>query len=540
MTYDVHLNELTPSDTVVVNVSAITLDAGDSDILYIITGGQNRSLFRIDQSTGAISTARTLDPQLQSGVYRLTVTALHHDLSESVSVFITLAVEDGTPRLGPLSLYLNTFASLLPDNPWRLGAVQVLQRRAELQYTFSLQPSPPRIHHYFTIDPVLGEISAASGTPSGYYALNVSVSASTATGFGLVEVYVHVLTNATLESAVVAAFGDSSEIGFASIQLERFAQFLSDIIPCTRRQVEIFGIQARPTEPSVVEVAFAIRTPDLQNYLFPETIFNGLLANQSLARPTLLEFIPDACVRDPCPNLLQCQPVVQLHRHTPQVPSKVLKATGLLYLSHAFAQAFTCTCPQGYSLEGLCGSEINECASNPCHFGAACEDLIGDYRCSCPEQTLGKNCSVVCPSHSCQPCDSSPCLHDSSCRETAESSYSCDSCPWEEEYQGPNCELTSLHFTPGGFAAYPPLGSTARINVSFSFATVTPTGVLLYNGRVGGSHDYIAAELVIGQLQVGVSLGGGTVILKTESSTQLNDGRWHRVLIQLDPQVGSC
>ena len=525
---------------VVVNVSAVTLDAVDSAILYFITGGQNRSLFRIDQSTGAISTAITLDPQLHSGVYRLTVTALHHHLSESVPVLITLAVEDGTPRLGPLSLYLNTLASLLSSNPWRLGAVQVLQRREELQYAFSLQLSPPRIHRYFTIDSTLGEISAAGGTPSGYYTLNVSVSASTGTGYGLVEVYVHVLTNATLEDAVVATFGDSSEIGFASIQLERFAQFLSNILPCTRQQIEIFGIQTRPAQPSIVDVAFAIRTTDLQNYLFPETILDRLLANLALARPPLLQFTPSVCVGDPCPNLQQCQPVVQLYRHSPRVASKVLRATELLYLSHPFAPAFTCTCPQGYSSEGLCGSEINECASSPCHFGAVCEDLIADYRCSCPQHTLGKNCSVVCPSQSCQPCAASPCLHDSSCQGNEGGTYSCTSCPWEEEYQGPNCELTSLHFIPGGFAVFPPLGSTARANISFRFATLTPTGVLLYNGQVGGSHDYIAAELVIGQLQVSVSLGGGHVILKTESAWQLNDGQWHSVLLQLDPQVGSC
>ena len=32
-----------------------------------------------------------------------------------------------------------------------------------------------------------------------------------------------------------------------------------------------------------------------------------------------------------------------------------------------------------------CDTEIDECESNPCFNGAACEDLVGNYTCHCPE-----------------------------------------------------------------------------------------------------------------------------------------------------------
>ena len=61
--------------------------------------------------------------------------------------------------------------------------------------------------------------------------------------------------------------------------------------------------------------------------------------------------------------------------------------------------------------------------------------------------------------------------------------------------------------------------------------------MLLYTGQIGGHHDYLAVELLIGQLKVGVSLGGEAVVMTTESLQQLNDGRWHEVKVELDGQV---
>lgn len=39
-------------------------------------------------------------------------------------------------------------------------------------------------------------------------------------------------------------------------------------------------------------------------------------------------------------------------------------------------------------------SDINECLSNPCHNGATCVDLIGNYRCNCKAGYTGGNCET--------------------------------------------------------------------------------------------------------------------------------------------------
>lgn len=57
-----------------------------------------------------------------------------------------------------------------------------------------------------------------------------------------------------------------------------------------------------------------------------------------------------------------------------------------------------------------CELEINECLSNPCLNGGACEDLSGGYTCNCPVGFSGDHCDVDIDE-----CHSAPCLHGGSC-----------------------------------------------------------------------------------------------------------------------------
>lgn len=44
-------------------------------------------------------------------------------------------------------------------------------------------------------------------------------------------------------------------------------------------------------------------------------------------------------------------------------------------------------------------SDVNECASNPCHHGGMCTDLVNGYICTCVVGYAGVNCKtgiVIC------------------------------------------------------------------------------------------------------------------------------------------------
>ena len=540
--YEVSITSVHSRGLPVVTVQASTRDMVlPQSIIYRITSGANATLFRMDQITGMIFAVTNIDPVLHKGVYRLGIEARHQHLSESVFVIVRVMLDDGIPRIRPLTLYFSAYSTLIgPMN--HLGVVEIDQPKEGQEYAFSLLYSDPRVQRLFLINPTTGSLSVADRVLSGHYQLNISATTSTGVGFGLVEVFVSILTNQTLENTIVATFGGAREASFASIQLDQFIQFLMEIIPCSRSQVEVISIQRSGLErDEMVSLAFSILEPSLTSYIAQDRIIDTLLANRHNARPsTLLTFISDVCSEESCQNLQRCQPIIEIHRGSHASPFRIISGT---YHFHSFQESHICSCPEGYSQDDLCSSEVNECNPSPCYFGAECTDYVGDYQCECPFRTYGKNCSTICTSQeSCDLCNPNPCLYEGICHPLLNlASYSCDACPWGNGYNGPDCELTTLHFTRerSSFVAFQTSMDTARLDLDFQFATISPNGLLFYSGNLGDKDDYIAAELVIGQLRVGASFGGVATMLTTDSIWNLNDGQWRSVSIKLRNRVRS-
>ena len=532
--YETTITTETPANTVLVNVSATTQDRV-SFILYSISSGANNTLFRINQRSGIISAATLIRPAIHAGVYRLHINAQHSHLSATVPVTITILRDSRIPRLKPLTLYFNIFTPLIQPLT-TLGAVS-LDGPHEEQPTFSLDPRQhPRILEYFSMDSVTGAITVSSAVQSGHYKLRVIAASPSGNGTGVhvVHAYIHSVSNATLENAVIVEFGRGSETEFAALMVESFAAALTEIIPCTRDQVEIIGIQE--TQRGVLQVAFAVREPDFQRYISMGTILDRLQVNEGSARLSdVTQFSPAACIDEPCPNFQLCSPAVEMYRYSSGEAYKVLQSPERVHISHPFSDSFVCHCPIGFDLEGYCNVKTNSCDPSPCRFSAPCHSLHSDYYCECPPFTGGKDCSLVCSTPSCTPCLPDTCLHGSECRESHDlNSYTCTSCPWPEKYSGPNCELTSVHISSAGYIALPSPGSVVITTIAFRFSTVSPNGLLLYTGRLSGSHDMLAIELVRGQLRATISLGKEPVSITTRSQRKLNDGEWHSVRIQLD------
>lgn len=63
-----------------------------------------------------------------------------------------------------------------------------------------------------------------------------------------------------------------------------------------------------------------------------------------------------------------------------------------------------------------CELEINECLSNPCVNGGACEDQTGGYVCNCPVGFSGDHCEVDVDE-----CYSAPCLNGGHCQDGIDS-----------------------------------------------------------------------------------------------------------------------
>ncbi|XP_066264147.1 uncharacterized protein [Branchiostoma lanceolatum] len=75
--------------------------------------------------------------------------------------------------------------------------------------------------------------------------------------------------------------------------------------------------------------------------------------------------------------------------------------------------------------------EINECASNPCHNGAHCENRMNSYYCQCTAGYKGTNCETDI-----NDCSPNPCRHDGVCTDRVNGF----SCACKAGYAGDTCE----------------------------------------------------------------------------------------------------
>jgi len=94
---------------------------------------------------------------------------------------------------------------------------------------------------------------------------------------------------------------------------------------------------------------------------------------------------------------------------------------------------FSCICPAGY-YDDFCYSNINECASQPCKHGS-CKDGVNTYTCTCEYGYEGRDCD-----HQINNCKNNPCQHGGACN-THLGYYTCTCAPG---YTGKNSSFSVL------------------------------------------------------------------------------------------------
>jgi hypothetical protein len=236
--------------------------------------------------------------------------------------------------------------------------------------------------------------------------------------------------------------------------------------------------------------------------------------------------------------------------------------------------SFACQCSVGF-FGNSCESEYNLCNTAPCFNGGICQPGINAFKCSCPEGVAGRFCEVLCPSGMTGPncdkpidycdsmglsycqnggtcesfggkaichcadgfygewcshklsCSSSPCKRHGTCTSLPSGGYNC-SCL--KGYEGPNCELTTTSFKLRSFRAFDSAFIEALGSIRLDFITVASHGLLVYNSQWqnGNAVDFMAVEVVDGQVEGVVNLGSGTERLVVSDVT-VSDGRWHSV-----------
>ena len=64
------------------------------------------------------------------------------------------------------------------------------------------------------------------------------------------------------------------------------------------------------------------------------------------------------------------------------------------------------------------------------------------------------------------------------------------------------------------------------------FATRDADALLFYNGRYNERHDFVALEIVAGQVEFSFSLGSEVKRVQPLVDGGVSDGQWHKVTVQ--------
>ncbi|CAN9514583.1 unnamed protein product [Ophioblennius macclurei] len=186
---------------------------------------------------------------------------------------------------------------------------------------------------------------------------------------------------------------------------------------------------------------------------------------------------------------------------------------------HNLVGGFSCTCPEGFT--GMaCERDVNECLSNPCKNGALCQNFPGGFNCLCKSGFAGKTCDSII-NH----CECNPCFNGGSCQNRVDGYY-CH-CPFG--VFGKHCELNSYGFEELSYMEFPSLDPNNNY-IYIKFATLQSDALLMYNhdNQTGDKAEFLALEILDGQMSFSFNLGSGTYKLMT--SIKVSDGQFHTVI----------
>ena len=75
------------------------------------------------------------------------------------------------------------------------------------------------------------------------------------------------------------------------------------------------------------------------------------------------------------------------------------------------------------------------------------------------------------------------------------------------------------------------------VHIQLEFATIEHSGLLLFNGRHNGEHDFISILVIKGQVQLIFSIFSQTITVTTNVNGGVADGRWHKVEVSFHKRV---
>ncbi|XP_058144461.1 cadherin EGF LAG seven-pass G-type receptor 3 isoform X2 [Dasypus novemcinctus] len=532
--FEVRVKENSVVGSVVAQITAVDPDEGpNAHIMYQIVEGNIPELFQMDIFSGELTALIDLDYEARQE-YVIVVQATSAPLVSRATVHVRLVDQnDNSPVLNNFQILFNNYVSNRSDT-FPLGIIGRIPAydpdvSDHLFYSFERGNELQLL----VVNQTSGELRLSRKLDNNR-PLVASMLVTVTDGLHSVTAQcvlrVVIITEELLANSLTVRLENMWQERFLSPLLGHFLEGVAAVLSTPAEDVFIFNIQNdTDVGGAVLNVSFSALAPrgagagaagpwfsseELQEQLY---VRRAALAARSLL--DVLPFDDNVCLREPCENYMKCVSVLRFDSSAP-----FLASASTLFRPIQPIAGLRCRCPPGFTGD-FCETELDLCYSNPCRNGGACARREGGYTCVCRPRFTGEDCELDTEAGRCVP---GVCRNGGTCADAPDGGFRCQ-CPAGGAFEGPRCEVAARSFPPRSFVMFRGLRQRFHLTLSLSFATVQPSGLLFYNGRLNEKHDFLALELVARQVRLTYSTGESNTVVSPTLPGGLSDGQWHTV-----------
>uniref|UniRef100_A0A8C2KXB4 Cadherin, EGF LAG seven-pass G-type receptor 3 n=1 Tax=Cyprinus carpio TaxID=7962 RepID=A0A8C2KXB4_CYPCA len=533
--FEVLVKENSAVGSVVAQITATDPDEGsNAQIMYQIVEGNIPEIFQMDIFSGELTSLIDLDYETRNE-YVIVVQATSAPLVSRATVRIRLVDQnDNGPQMQDFQIIFNNFVSNR-SNTFPSGVIGRVPAHDpdvsdHLYYTIDRGNEL----HLLLLNHTSGEIRLSRKLDNNrplVAPMLVTVTDGIHSISAQCVLRVLIITEEMLSSSITVRLQNMSQEHFLSPLLTHFLEGVSAVLSVSPDDVFVFNVQPDADAGKVLNVSFSAALPGGQ--FFPsealeEQLYLSRPRLNALAHMEVLPFDDNVCLREPCQNYMKCISVLRFNSSAPFIASP----STLFRPIHPIT-GLRCRCPAGFTGD-YCEIEINLCYSNPCMNGGVCARREGGYTCICREDYTGERCEFDRRGGRCL---AGICHNGGTCRELSGGGFRCE-CP-AGGYEKPYCSVTTRSFPPKSFMMFRGLRQRFHLSISLSFATLESNGLLFYNGRFNEKHDFLALEILNGQMVLKYSTGESSTQVSPYLPGGVSDGNWHTVHIHYYNKVSN-
>nr|XP_017451421.1 cadherin EGF LAG seven-pass G-type receptor 3 isoform X4 [Rattus norvegicus] len=532
--FEVRVKENSIVGSVVAQITAVDPDDGpNAHIMYQIVEGNIPELFQMDIFSGELTALIDLDYEARQE-YVIVVQATSAPLVSRATVHVRLVDQnDNSPVLNNFQILFNNYVSNRSDTfpSGIIGRIPAYDPDVSDHLFYSFERGNEL--QLLVVNQTSGELRLSRKLDNNR-PLVASMLVTVTDGLHSVTAQcvlrVVIITEELLANSLTVRLENMWQERFLSPLLGHFLEGVAAVLATPTEDVFIFNIQNdTDVGGTVLNVSFSALAPrgagagaagpwfsseELQEQLY---VRRAALAARSLL--DVLPFDDNVCLREPCENYMKCVSVLRFDSSAP-----FLASASTLFRPIQPIAGLRCRCPPGFTGD-FCETELDLCYSNPCRNGGACARREGGYTCVCRPRFTGEDCELDTEAGRCVP---GVCRNGGTCTNAPNGGFRCQ-CPAGGAFEGPRCEVAARSFPPSSFVMFRGLRQRFHLTLSLSFATVQPSGLLFYNGRLNEKHDFLALELVAGQVRLTYSTGESSTVVSPTVPGGLSDGQWHTV-----------